>query len=526
MYDDARRLAIGGEVFSPNGSRAPSGAMALGEVRIGGGARLKDVALNYALMPPSRVLTGPPRRALVERATDVAGIPGAFRPEPLVAEEMAQFYSDSLDRQRANHLLRRIKDDLLESAAQGFFFKGVLYGNRGTGKSTEINRLLDDSAIKEKFVVIRLDALTELNPQTFSVVDVLLLLLANLIERCVDKCREAGRAFHEADIMTADLQRALAPFFPELQGNEELTKITGGSGELGLLNLIKLGIRVEGQRRVDSVSARETLTGLSAVVEGQISIARERLPEYELLVIGENFDKEQIPQSLLQGTFVQYASVLRDLRLHLLFTLPVPFVYSFGEDLSFRRENRYPVYDIPVCSQEHKRDGAGCRALIELMQKRAELGNVFASDALELLLRASGGDLYRLFAITLSSGRLARYRYEDDPSSERRVLLTDVAAVVREQLGIFRNELGTAPNDPDDIPWDAKLQKLCDVYEGLPAANVPDKALYRLLRNRAVLFFNGVGRYGVHPMAVEVLREQLASDPQFRYRGGGLDFPA
>jgi hypothetical protein len=160
------------------------------------------------------------------------------------------------------------------------------------------------------------------------------------------------------------------------------------------------------------------------------------------------------------------------------------------------------------------------------MQKRADLSSIFANDALELLLRASGGDLYRLFAITIESGKEARYRYEDNPSSECRVLRTDVNKVVWQQLGIFRNELGNAPNDPDDTPWDAKLQKLRDIYENRPAANVPDKALYQLLRRRAVLFFNGRGRYGVHPMAVEILREQLASDPQFRYRGGGLDLPA
>jgi hypothetical protein len=471
----------------------------------------------------SQLSTQPRKRALVERATDVAGIPRAFRPEPLIAEEMAQFYSDSLDRQRGNQLLRRIKDDLLESADQGFFFQGVLYGNRGTGKSTEINRLLDEDAIKEKFVVIRLDALAELNPQTFSVADVLLLLLANLIECCMEKCDEVGRAFHEAGIMATDLLQTLAPFFPELQNKEQLTKTTGGSGEINVLQLVKLGIRVEGQRKVDSVIARESLRELSAAVERQISIARERLSEYELLVIGENFDKEQIPQSLLHDTFVQYASVLRDLRLHLLFTLPVPFVYSFGDQLSFRRENRYPVYDVPVYNEAHKRDSAGCHALIELMQKRADLGGVFTPDALELLLRASGGDLYRLFAIIINSGRLARYRYEDNPSSERRVLLMDVETVVREQLGIFRNELGTAPSDPDDTPWAAKLQKLRDIYEGKPDANVPDKALYQLLRRRAVLFFDGKGRYGVHPMAVEILREQLAGDTQFNYRGGGLD---
>ena len=134
--------------------------------------------------------------------------------------------------------------------------------------------------------------------------------------------------------MVHDLQQQLAPFFPELQTREQLTRTTGGSGELSFLNAIRLGVRVEGQRKVDSVAARETLAELSGVLERQISIARDRLPEYELLVIGENFDKEQIPQALLNETFVQYSGVLRDLRLHLLFTLPVPFVYSFGVSLT------------------------------------------------------------------------------------------------------------------------------------------------------------------------------------------------
>lgn len=74
--------------------------------------------------------------------------------------------------------------------------------NRGTGKSTEINRLLlKDPEIKHNFVVIRLDALNELNPLTFSVADVLLLVVANLIECCEKKCNESGLVFYEAGIM-------------------------------------------------------------------------------------------------------------------------------------------------------------------------------------------------------------------------------------------------------------------------------------------------------------------------------------
>jgi len=352
-------------------------------------------------------------RPLVEKTSDLQGIPRAFRPNPLTAEEM-QFYSDSLNRRRGNQLQRRMRDDLLNSAEQGFFFKGVLYGNRGTGKSTEINRMLEDPDVCRRFLVIRLDALDQLNPQTFSVADVLLLLGVSLIEGCQTACDQDGRAFHEAPTMINDLQQQLAPFFPELQNKEQKTTTTGGGGELNILQVVKLMIRVEGQRRVDITSQRESLANLRALLDRLISIAQARMPEYELLIIGENFDKEQIPQALLVDTFVQYSAVLRDLRLHLLFTLPVPFVYSYGEQLPFNRANRYPIYDIPVFTENHQPEMEGRAALIELLEKRASLDDVFAKDALDLLLRASGGDLFLLFALINRAGQLALYRHEDD----------------------------------------------------------------------------------------------------------------
>jgi len=463
------------------------------------------------------------KRPLVERAADLTGLPRAFRPEPLIAEEMKEFYSESLDKRRGPYQRRAIRDALVETAEQGFFFKGVVYGNRGTGKSTEINRLLADPAIGRRFVVIRLDALEELNPQTFSVADVLMLVFANLIEGCRKHCEKRREAFHEADIMINDLQQVIAPFFPELQDREQVGRTTGGGAEVNLLAMLKASIRVEGQRKTDVVARRETLTELKAALERQISVVKERLPDYELLVVGENFDKEAIPQALLEDTFVKYAGLLRDLRLHMLFMLPVPFVYAYGDDLiAFRREDRVAIYDVPVYTAEHKKDEAGCGALIELLEKRAGIREIFAHDALELLLRASGGDLYRLFAMIVKSGRMAQYRHEDDPTSERRVLLGDVQTTVREQLGIFRNELGSGPNE-EKPTWDEQLQKLRAIYEDDPAAKVPNPPLYRLLRKRAVLYFNGTGRYGVHPMAVEILREQLAKDTTFQYRGGGLD---
>lgn len=115
------------------------------------------------------------------------------------------------------------------------------------------------------------------------------------------------------------------------------------------------------------------------------------------------------------------------------------------------------------------------------------------------------------------------FRHEDFPLTEARILIEDAKANIREQLSYFRNTMGTSPNDPDKTTWETKRQKLRDIYEKQPYANVPDSALYQLLRRRAVLFCNGPGRYGVHPLAVQMLREQYANDHTFTYKGGGLD---
>ena len=55
------------------------------------------------------------------------------------------------------------------------------------------------------------------------------------------------------------------------------------------------------------------------------------------------------------------------------------------------------------------------------------------SDALELLQRTSGGDLYLLFALIIKAGRLAGYRNEDEPATPRKIMLVDAAIVARER---------------------------------------------------------------------------------------------
>ena len=187
-----------------------------------------------------------------------------------------EFYSDALNKCRSNPR-RSIRKDLLEAAEQGFFFKGVLYGNRGCGKSTEINKLLEDPAIKQRFVVVKVEATEELNPQTFSVVDFLSLLAINLIEQCREVCRTQGNAFQSSWSMIDDLPNQLKSFFPELQGKLSETISKEGTGELNTGNF-KASIRVGGQTKEDRSNERRPLSDLGELLKKLIKVAFDHVP--------------------------------------------------------------------------------------------------------------------------------------------------------------------------------------------------------------------------------------------------------
>lgn len=316
-------------------------------------------------------------RRPLEKATNLQGIPSAFRPEPLSTDEM-QFYSDALNQRRGGQLQRTLSTDLLTRAGQGFFFKGVIFGNRGTGKSTELNRLFTNPDIKSRFLAITIDAVSQLNPQTFSVADVLALLAIGVIEGCEQACQAEDKAFHAAAKMIDDMQQHLAPFFPGLQNKIQTTQAQGGSIQATVFGFITGSLKIEGQTKLDHATQQESLNDLRDMLGRLIAIAQDHLPNKEIIVVGENFDREQIPITLLEETFVRYSAIIRELPLHLLFTLPVPFVYAHNDQLPFQLENGYPLYDIPVFDKDHQVDAAGHSALETLIDLRADRHALFA----------------------------------------------------------------------------------------------------------------------------------------------------
>ena len=126
------------------------------------------------------------------------------------------------------------------------------------------------------------------------------------------------------------------------------------------------------------------------------------------------------------------------------------------------------------------------------------------------LIVASGGNLRDLFALVLDAGEGARGR---NPTATA-IGPEDARLAINKMRRDYRMRLGQSPYDVQQIPYSEKLKRLLAVYGGASDNDVPDAVLYSLLRGRAIQEFNGEGWFGVHPLVVDILKEQQHLKPQ------------
>ena len=222
----------------------------------------------------------------------------------------------------------------------------------------------------------------------------------------------------------------------------------------------------------------------------------------EWLFLGEDFDKPGIPVAQVEGLFLTYANIFRDLRTHLIFTIPIALGYS-GQavQLPFANDRVFSIPDTPVFDAHHLPHIAGRDAVRSVIQARV-MPELFESGQLERFVVASGGNLRDLFSIISQAADNAILR------SAAKINAADANAAISSLRSEYVRRLGASPFDKEPISYDTKAQRLLQVYNGDMNSCVPDAVLYSLLRARVLQEFNGERWYGVHPLVVDVLKIQ------------------
>lgn len=440
--------------------------------------------------------------------------------------EMAAFWYD-LGGARGGRHVERVRRDLAR-ALDGSLFKGFLMGHPGSGKSTEITRLLEAEELRTRVCPVRFSVVQELDPSSFEPVEVLELMLMRLIE---ETHARVGRTPGESALRP--LQEWLEP--PRDTHVEDTVlagQIEAGIGLGSESWWAKLFARARGEARFASTHRKERvdrrlqrISELIRLANGLVSECGRLLDEAQgarWLFIGEDFDKPAVPVPVAEKLFLHYAGVLSALDAHMLFSLPISLAYSAkAPGLPFAADRQYMLPDTPVFDPQHRPHAAGRQALHELLSKRVAPG-LFADGQMKALIIASGGNLRDLFRLTLEAAESAL-------DEERKSI---VEKDVRTAQNMLRSEyerlLGESPfDDHKGVTYTDKAEKLVAVHKGARDANVPDVVLHTLLRSRAVQEFNGERWFGVHPLVVDLLKRQgrLQSDVGGPVLGG-TDDPA
>ena len=451
-------------------------------------------------------------------ATELDDLYRTLRPEPLIdPEEFKRYYREQVNQVRGEDTVARLSLKL-QQAYGALPLKTFLMGHPGVGKSTEVTRLLE--RVKEQHVGVRLSIATELNPASFKVFDVLLLMLIRLAEEA-----DRMQAVPLKGVLSEHLVSGIQQWFGTEQVKKSRTETTAvaleagagikgdslWAGLLGLFASAKAEMKYAADRKTEIVEYRLLrLPDLVDLCNRLIDVCSQTMMAktgQEWLLIVEDLDKTGISPQQLQELFIQYGTVFQDLRVNMIFTIPVWLAYSpEANRLPFER---HMIHDTPVYDRKHGSHEDGRAAVQAVLEARAS-STLFAEGQMTRLIVASGGNLRDLFALVLDAGEGARAR---NPTATA-IGSDDAQVAINKMRREYRMKLGQSPYDAHPIPYSEKSARLLAVYGGTPDSDIPDPILYSLLRGRAIQEFNGDGWYGVHPLVGDILKEQQHLKPQ------------
>jgi hypothetical protein len=425
------------------------------------------------------------------------------------SEEIAAFYKDELNETRGGDQMKRLRLGLSRAYGNVVPFKACLMGHPGVGKSTELSRLV--TQIEPEFRTIRFSATSVLDPVNFRPLDVLLIMMMEVAEQTTQWVGTAP---------SANCLRKILDWFASDTKSRTIQSENKAGIEAGVglksdslwSQVLGLFANVKGEIRFASAREEKIVEYRLSRLDDLVAVANELLDEctrllqtkvnQEWLFIGEDFDKARIAPQRVQELFITYGNIFQDLRAHLIFSVPIGLYYSVGANqLPFTPSCSFIIPDTPIYIQDHCPNHQGRMAVQSVLEARMDLDLFDAGQVMRLLV-ASGGNLRDLFTLVNYAADTAILRDGEHINSD------DVLKAIYNLRNDYKGRLGQSPFSPDPIPYSEKVALLKQIYAGVADAQITNPAMYSLLGTRAVQEFNGRRWFGVHPIVVDILKEQ------------------
>jgi len=308
----------------------------------------------------------------------------------------------------------------------------LLFGHTGSGKSSELARLVEDEDIKEEFFIVWIDS--ERNLDIFDATQIELLFLIgisifqiaaqgipggkepnpemqeNLIA-CLETLVQTQTSDHEWKLDVNQLINNLIIFglgTAATLGNGAAAGLaTAGLTQTGLDLISSFTFKTGGQRKeVRELEVRPEIHNILEAVNDIIADVEAKSTK-PLLLIVDGLDKFDLEQS---KEFFIYTHVLNQITCRTVYVTPLALYYS--ADFRQARE-RFHIEEFPNIAlyPRDQRDvpiESNYDLFREVVQRRIEpLGfsrnNLFAEDALNLLIQMSGGVMREFIRLVQNS---------------------------------------------------------------------------------------------------------------------------
>lgn len=434
------------------------------------------------------------------KARTMQQIPNAFQPRPLSVDELAVYYV-SVDQERDAHLSRLVE---LKKALHKPNIKILFAGHRGSGKSTELNRLKKE--IQEKFFIVPFSVSDELDIGDMDYIDLVMVMMEKLAEAAVaagllsenDKLLESIASWL-TDV--TEIRAEHTAYQAEVQAGLKASQ--GFLGVfLGVIAEFKTSIRAgTDQKKEYRKKIEPRISLLKANCNILINAVDKALLTQgkELLLMVEDLDKVE-PQRI-QEIFSKRSGVLSEINTRIIYTVSI---FSLSTPSLRDMMGRFQIQNLPMIKVYNK-DGAehdtGIAAIRQIVAKRMET-TLFADEiVLKTMILNSGGVLRDLFEMIEVAANSADYGQAAKIQAEH-------GEYALQRLKSKYHDMITVTDEKASGLTTAKLYDTLVEIANSPLKKFPlDEILLLLLSCLAVVEYNGEQWFDVHPAVKSLLKD-------------------
>lgn len=299
--------------------------------------------------------------------------------------------------------------------------KILFTGHRGSGKSTELNKLT--SLLSSKFLTVQFSVRRVLDPLNVTYTDLLLSMAIRLFSEVTDqRLLKRRRRALIGDALLDDVYRW---FTQEIV----LEKIVEPQVDASLsANVNLLFVKLEGKVTTEAVTRRTIRERLEHRVSELVTKMDQVVAEVQrntgrrVLIVVEDIDKLDLEAA--KNLFLRHAISLNAPQAHIVYTFPVALRYDNDwTHIKNSFSNRFILPNIRLRSFEGAPNPEGVEVMQRMVLSRME-PSLILSDALDLAVAMSGGLPFTLMELIQNAALFARTQGKsviDRPSLEEAV---------------------------------------------------------------------------------------------------------